>query len=382
MNPKPMKIAVLTSSRADYGIYQPLLRRLEKDPYFELELIAFGTHLSRQHGYTVDRVRQDGFRIASEVESLVQGDSEEAISTAMALTSLKFAGLWKNVKGQYDLVFCLGDRYEMFAAVSASIPFNIPFAHIHGGETTLGAIDDTLRHCLSLMCKFHFTTTESYAERVGQLLGLDKNNQVFNVGSLSLDNLDDLVLLDKEEFQKTFDIDLTPPTILFTWHPETVNTEDNLANLDQVLQSLDTLKEKYRIVITMPNADTMGNRVRDQLQNFINASRKKVSAVESFGVKGYFSCMEHCAFVMGNSSSGIIEAASFGKFVLNIGDRQKGRAAGGNVIHVRTDAKEILNAVKKLENSDPPSRENLYWSGGASEKIVKALKTQTEWSEK
>lgn len=368
-----MKIAVLTSSRADYGIYQPLLRRLENDTDFDLQLIVFGTHLSRQHGYTIDQIHEDGYRIAAEVESLVQGDSEEAISTAMALTSMKFAGLWKIFSNSFDLVFCLGDRYEMYAAVSASIPFNISFAHIHGGEKTLGAIDNTFRHCLSLMCRYHFTTTRQYADRVRQLLDDPDNATVHNVGSLSLDNLSDIKLLSKEQFRNKYDIDLNQPTALFTWHPETVNVTHNIRDLDVILQSLDFLDD-YQIVITMPNADTMGERVKQKLQFYFERNRERVVVVESFGTLGYFSCMEHASFLMGNSSSGIIEAASFGKYVLNIGNRQKGRATGKNVIHVEPKLEQILTSVEKIEQSKSPGRENIYYQGGAADKILEILR--------
>jgi len=372
-----MKIAVLTSSRADYGIYQPLLRRLENDSYFELELIVFGTHLSRQHGYTVDQIRKDGFTITAEVESLLLGDTEEAISTAMALTSMKFAGLWNSVKDKYDLVFCLGDRYEMFAAVSSSIPYNIPFAHIHGGEKTLGAMDNTFRHCLTQMCRYHFVTTEKYAQRVKELLENEEKNNVFHVGSLSLDNLDDIELFDKNQFQKKYGIDLSNPSILFTWHPETIETTKNLDDLNQILSALDEL-QNYQVIITLPNADTMSDQLRQNLLAYVNKNSSRTITVNSFGTQGYFSCMQHVRFMMGNSSSGIIEAASFKKFVINIGKRQKGREFGENVLHVPADKEKILNTVELIEISDSPESDNIYWNGGASDKIIHILKNRSE----
>ncbi len=368
-----MKVAVLTSSRADYGIYQPILRRLQGDPFFELELIVFGTHLSHEHGYTIDQIQKDGYKIIASVESLMSGDSEEAISTAMALTMMKFSDLWNRFRNRYDLVFCLGDRYEMFAAVASSTPYNMTFAHIHGGEKTLGAIDNTFRHCLSLMSRYHFTTTGRHAERVKNLVEDEIKNNVFNVGSLSLDNLDDIGLLDKKEFQKIYGIDLSQPSILFTWHPETVRTTRNIRDLNQILSALDQLNA-YRVVITMPNADTMGDQVRQKLLNYADENRERVTAVKSFGTQGYFSCMEHAEFLMGNSSSGIIEAASFGKFVINIGDRQKGRECGDNVLHVPAKETKILEAAEKIESSQPPGRKNIYWNGGASDKIIQILK--------
>lgn len=372
-----MNIGVLTSSRADYGIYRPLLKRLEEDPFFNLELIVFGTHLSQFHGFTVQNIRKDGFCIAHRVDSLTLGDSEEAVSSAMALTSAKFSGLWASVVKKYDLIFCLGDRYEMFAAVSAGVPFNLKFAHIHGGEETRGAIDNVFRHSITHMSAYHFTTTEQYKSRVLQLLGQGEgsgNSKVLNVGSLSLDNLNDMELLSVTDFSRLYGIDISKPTILFTFHPETVRTDSNEVFIDEIEQALEKLIHRYRIIITMPNADTRGNLVRDRLKAFGEKHENRVLLVESFGTRGYFSCMSHANFLMGNSSSGIIEAASFGKYVINLGDRQKGRATGENVLHVKINQDKILSAVRDIEMRPPFSGKNIYWNRGAAHKIIDQLK--------
>src|SRR5512133_978023 len=170
-----IKVAVLTSSRADYGIYQPLLRKMQADSDIDVHIIAFGTHTSHYHGYTLEIIKNDGYTLDYVIDNLLLGDSEEAISTAIGLTQMKFASIWAQEKKNYDVVLCLGDRYEMFAAVSAAIPFNIKLAHLHGGETTLGAIDDVLRHSISLCCRYHFTATSDYAKKVSQIIGTDKN---------------------------------------------------------------------------------------------------------------------------------------------------------------------------------------------------------------
>ena len=372
-----MRVAILTSSRADYGIYQPLLRRLEKDPFFEMEVVAFGTHLSEFHGYTLRNIQEDGFKVARQLESLVLGDSAEAVSSAMGLTTLKFSSYWASAKDTYDLIFCLGDRYEMFAAVSAGIPFNLNFAHIHGGEETLGAIDNVFRHSITQMADYHFTTTGQYKERVLQLLGENNaiENKVYNVGSLSLDNIKDVELLDTSEFLQQYGIDLNKPTILFTFHPETVTPQVNEAYIEKIIDALEQLEE-YQIVITMPNADTKGSVIRHVLKDFINQNPDRAFGVESFGTKGYFSCMKYADMLMGNSSSGIIEAASFDKYVINLGDRQKGRAAGENVLHAGITTEKIIEAVKEIEQLPEPSGENIYWNGGASEQIINILKSE------
>jgi len=371
-----MRIAVLTSSRADYGIYQPLLRRLERDTFFDLELIVFGTHLSEFHGHTLNNILEDEYQIAREVESLVLGDSAEAVSTAMGLTLAKFSSLWAEIQDKYDLVFCLGDRYEMFAAVSAAIPFNLPFAHIHGGEETKGAIDNIFRHSITQMAKYHFTTTESYKKRVLQLLDLNESEaDVYNVGSLSLDNLNDIELLDTAVFLDEYGIDMSLPTILFTFHPETVSADLNETYINEVIEALEAL-DKYQVVITMPNADPKGNIIRKELNKFINSNENRAHGVESFGIRGYFSCMKHAHLLMGNSSSGIIEAASFGKYVINLGNRQQGRASGPNVLDIKIDAAKILSAVKEFEQKPHPGSDNIYWNGGAAEQIIKVLKEE------
>ena len=364
-----MRVAVLTSSRADYGIYLPLLKKLATDPAFELKIIAFGTHLSHFHGYTLKEIQQDGFEVYKTVESLVLGDSPEAIGSAIGLTQLKFASVWAAEKENLDLIFALGDRYEMFAAVMAAIPFNIPVAHIHGGETTLGAIDNTFRHAITLASQWHFTSTQTHAVRVKELTG--KTEKVYNVGALSLDNMQDMQLLSKEQFQEKFGIDISMSSVLVTFHPETVSFEANLKYTDELIAALKELN--YQIIITMPNADTMGAAIRQKLMAFA-ALNPNVKTVESFGTLGYFSCMQHCSFLIGNTSSGIIEAASFGKYVINVGDRQLGREGSANVFHCPVQKDAILAVVYKIEELPAFTGENIYGAGNSANKIIAALK--------
>ncbi len=367
-----IRIAVLTSSRADYGIYRPLLVKMREDPDVDLRIVAFGTHLSESHGMTVNEILADGFEVQYKIETVPSGDSKRAIANAMGRTVSLFSDLWEKLYHDIDLVFCLGDRYEMFSAVSASIPFNIPLAHIHGGETTLGAIDNVFRHCITLMADYHFTTTEQYTDRVKQLTG--DREYVYNVGALSLDNIGLVPLLSKKEFLDRFGIDLEKSSILFTYHPETVGTEKNGHNIREVISALKQLSD-YQIIITMPNADTSNIEIRGLLNEYIRNNKENVFGIEHFGTQGYFTCLEKCRFVMGNSSSGIIEAASFGRYVINIGDRQKGRASGENVIHVSADKKRILEAVEMVEKAPVPGRDNIYWNGGAAKKIMEVVKT-------
>jgi GDP/UDP-N,N'-diacetylbacillosamine 2-epimerase (hydrolysing) len=220
-----MKIGILTSSRADFGIYLPLIKALKNDAYFDIGIIAFGTHLSDFHNYTLSQIEEAGFEVRYRIDSMLLSDTPDAIGTAIGLTIIKFSSFWKEHANEFDVVFCLGDRYEMFAAVTAGIPFQIKFAHLHGGEKTMGAIDNVFRHCISHAAKIHFVSTQLYAERLREML--DENKQIYNVGALSLENLKTVDLLTVPEFEVKWGVNLKTPTILMTFHPETVNLNSN-----------------------------------------------------------------------------------------------------------------------------------------------------------
>jgi len=365
-----MKIAVLTSSRADYGIYLPLLCAMKEDSFFDLRIIAFGTHLSSLHGHTIDTIKKDGFTIDHELDHILPSDTEEAIASSMSIAFEKFVKVWQKEKKNYDLVLCLGDRYEMFAAVSAASPFGIKFAHLHGGETTLGAIDNEFRHCITIFSTLHFTSTEKYAERVAAIKGSTEN--VYCVGALSLDNLKQAKLLSREQFQEKFSIDLSKSSILVTFHPQTVNTQPNKKNAEELIKALGEI-ETYQIIITMPNADTMGNTMREVYKKFASENNNVV-LVENFGTEGYFNCMNLCAMVVGNSSSGIIEAASFKKYVVDIGNRQCGRAVSANVIHCEAEANEILQACSKALKKGEYQGDNIYYKPNVAQNIIQTLR--------
>lgn len=367
-----MRIGILTSSRADYGIYMPLLKKMKDDSFFNISIIAFGTHLSDFHGKTLNQIESSGLKVDYQIESMMLTDSAGSVSTAIGLTCIKFADFWKEHQTKFDLVFCLGDRYEMFAAVTAGIPFQIKFAHLHGGETTLGAIDNVFRHAITLASKYHFVSTEAYASRVKMLI--ESNDHVFNVGALSLDNIDSLKLLSTEEFYQKWHVDFSIKTILTTFHPETVALEKNESYAEELVKAINHLTD-YQFLITMPNADTAGNIIRNALKsNFENNDR--VFLIENLGSQSYFTAMKYCSFLMGNTSSGIIEAASFGKAVMNLGDRQKGRLGGENIIHSKVEATAIINSVKTIESSNFQHIKNMYWNDGAATKIINILKKE------
>lgn len=365
-----MKVGILTSSRADFGVYFPLVKKLFQDSYFQPEIIAFGTHLSTKFGMTIDEIEKGGFIVKHKLETLPKDDSSLAISLAISKTTAVFSEFWNT--NSFDLVFALGDRYEMMSAVLSGSPFNVTFAHIHAGETTLGAIDNAYRHIISLLSKYLFVSTEEYRNRAIEIIQRPKD--VFNVGALSIDNLISEKLYSISEFKEKFEIDLNIPTILTTFHPETVGFEKNELYIKELLSALKELSLKYQIVITMPNSDTEGLMIREKIEKF-GHQKENIILVESFGMKGYLSCMKHCSILVGNTSSGFVEAAFFPKWVINLGSRQKGRIITPNILNSVIEKNEILNSVFKNCERDLPTNCNVYGDGSATNNIIIQIKT-------
>lgn len=367
-----MKILFLTSSRADFSIYEPLLEGLKNDTFFEVKILAFGTHLSKKHGYTADYIRSLGYQIDFEIDTTPQGDQAYDISDSIGKSIQLFAKFWQNHGNEFDWVFCLGDRYEMFAAIIAAVPFGIPFAHLHGGETSLGAIDQIFRHAISLSSQLHFVATQENKARLCQILG--HSNGIHWVGSLALDRLNNFNFFSKEEFKQLFNFDFNKKAILVTIHPETVNLDRNIPNIKEMIKAIGLLHE-YQFLVTLPNADTDGNKIRMALYE-ANDQLSNICLVENLGTKGYFSAMKWAKLLVGNTSSGIIEAASFGKYVINLGDRQLGRQAGPNVLHLPFDAIQIVDGVQQLEKKGDWEGGNVYFKEGATQAIITILKNE------
>jgi GDP/UDP-N,N'-diacetylbacillosamine 2-epimerase (hydrolysing) len=365
-----LKIALLTSSRADYGIYLPLLKALKQDPFFKLHIIAFGTHLSPKYGETVNCIMDDGFEVSVKVDTMPDDDTPGSIAHAMGKTMTNFSRVW--AEGNFDLIIALGDRFEMFAACAASVPFGIPVAHIHGGETTLGAIDDTFRHSITQMASYHFAAAEKYKERIIQLKGSAKH--VYNTGALSVDNLASTTLQSIDSFREEFGIDLSVPGILITFHPETVDYHKNEKYVDELMAALSMI-EGYQFIIMMPNADTTSNMIREKIQDFI-AHNTHAFGVESFGSLAYLSCMKHCRMMLGNTSSGFIEAGFFPKYVINIGERQLGRIVTPNIHNCAIERNAIVKAVKDFKEGTVAEKISIYGSGKAAQQIVSILKKE------
>ncbi|MFV8346780.1 UDP-N-acetylglucosamine 2-epimerase [Flavobacterium sp. ZB4P13] len=364
-----MKIGILTSSRADYGIYLPLLQKMKSDSFFEIEIIAFGTHLSKSHGYTVRDIEKDGYICIHTISALISNDDAQSIASSYGLTVLKFSDFWAS--HTYDLVFCLGDRFEMSAAVQAGIPFGVKFAHIHGGETTLGAIDNVYRHQITLASKLHFTATDVFREKVIDLIGSSEG--VFDIGSLSLNDIKCFVPIDRATFFEKFNIP-NKEFALVTFHPETMLVQENVKYAQAMKNALVTISEKLFVIITMPNADTQGSVYREAIEKLKKEFPERFLLIENFGKINYFSAMHYAKILIGNTSSGILEAASFGKYVVNVGDRQKGRVQSHNVLNSEFEETAMITAVAKAMSFEKYNGENVYFKEGVADNIIKTLK--------
>ena len=367
------KIGVLTSSRADYGIYKPLLHVLSKDPKFVLKLIVFGSHLlSKAKNNSLDEILKDNYGEMTKVHGIANTNSPQEIVNSYGECIINFSKFWS--KNSFDLVIAMGDRFEMSAVIQSTIPFEIKVAHIHGGETTIGAIDNIYRHQISLASKLHFVSTEKYKNRLVEILGSKKN--IYNFGALSISDLEIKKLKPWEKVCTEFKIP-NKPFILVTFHPETVNFKNIPLHIIELEKVFEKLYPDYNLIITGVNQDTNNKLFYDFYKKVKLKASDKIFLVESFGKKNYFSALRNCLFLLGNSSSGIIEAASFQKYVINVGTRQKGRTMGENIINVNYNTKEILDSIKILKSKiNKLNISNIYYKPNTSEEIYKVIKKE------
>jgi UDP-hydrolysing UDP-N-acetyl-D-glucosamine 2-epimerase len=339
-------IGVVTTSRADYSCYRPLLNAFQADPEISPKLYVSGTHLSPEFGMTVRSVEADGIEIVERVEMLLSSDTPEAIAKSMGLGLIGFGQAFSRYRP--EILIVLGDRYEMHAATLAALPFKIPIAHISGGELTEGAIDDALRHSITKLSHLHFTATEAYARRVIQL-GEDPK-RVFVSGEPTLDHISTAPRLTPEELRKRFGIDVERPFLLVTFHPVTLEYEDVERQIDELLAALD--QAGFAVIFTMPNADTAGRIITARIRQWIQSHPGVGDLVDNFGSEAYHSVLCRAIAVVGNSSSGIIEAPSFKVPAINVGIRQAGRIRAESVIDVGNERAEILAAIRKAASSE------------------------------
>jgi GDP/UDP-N,N'-diacetylbacillosamine 2-epimerase (hydrolysing) len=365
------KICAVTGTRAEFGILYCLLKGIQADKDLELQLIVTGTHLEKEFGYTITEIEKE-FSINQKIPLELSDDTTLGISKSMALATLGFTKTFEEL--QPDLLILLGDRYEIFCAASSALISQIPVAHIHGGELTQGAYDDAFRHSITKMSHLHFTSTDEYSNRVIQMG--EQPNKVFNVGALGIENIKRLPLLDKKKFQNSINFTLGNKNILVTFHPETLGTKSSKEQFQELLEVLDTL-EDTKIIFTKSNADTDGKIINAMIDDYVK-TRKNTISFDSLGQLRYLSCLQYMDCVIGNSSSGILEAPSFKIGTINIGSRQKGRIKAESVIDVDCDKKSILHGLKTLYSKDFQKKlencVNPYNSDHTSKKIVNILK--------
>ena len=363
-------IGVVSVARSDYGIYLPLLRRIKNDPDLNLLLIVTGMHLSPEFGMTANRIEDDGFKIHRKIEMLVSSDTAIGTGKSIGLGTIGFAELYG--EGQIDLLVVLGDRFEMLTAVVASLPFDIPIAHIHGGESTEGLIDEAIRHSISKMSHLHFVSNDRYGQRVVQMG--EAPWRVIVSGSPTIDNLTTTKLRAKPEIYDRLGIDISSPYLLVTFHPITLKPEDTASDLASLLEALEVVD--LNVVFTYPNADPG----YDRIIKFINEefkNRRKYKIFKNAGSSMYANLIANSKALVGNSSSGIVEAASFKKPAVNIGTRQDGKFMPKNVINTGYNSINILNGIKialsKRFNKKIKNLLNPYESNISIKKIVSLI---------
>lgn len=331
----------MTSSRADYGLLCRLMRAIRDDEDLDLQVIATGMHLTPEFGLTYRTIEQDGFPIDRKVEMLLSADSDSAVTKSIGVGLIAFSVALDDLRP--DIVVVLGDRFELLSVAIAALVARIPIAHIHGGETSQGAIDEGVRHAITKMASLHFAATEAYRRRIIQM-GEDPR-YVFAYGAPGLDALHDATLLTRHELASHLDFELERPTAIVTYHPVTLERNTAEAQIENLLTAL--LQANVRAVFTKSNADTQGRRINQRLAEFCRDRPADYRLYDNLGQEVYLSCLSHLDLMIGNSSSGLIEAPSFRLPVVNIGDRQRGRIKAANVIDVGYSVAEIVSGIEQ-----------------------------------
>ena len=367
------KICVVTGTRAEYGLLYWLMRELKSDQEIKLQIIVTGMHLSPEFGLTYKEIEKD-FKIDRKLEILTSFDTSLDTSKAMGSAQISFAEAYEELRP--DIIVVLGDRYEIFSAVTAAMIARIPVAHIHGGEATEGLVDEAIRHSISKMSQLHFTATEDYKNRVIQLG--EHPSRVFNVGGMGIENIKRMELLTKVEFEKSIGSKLNKKNILVTFHPVTLEASTSKKQFQELLYSIDELNET-KIIFTKANSDTDGRIINQLIDEYTAKNNSKAIAFTSLGQLRYLSAMQFVDAIVGNSSSGLIEAPTFKIGTINIGDRQKGRLKADSIIDCSPDRENIKKAFEELYSdkfqSDIKTSKNPYGDSCASTQIIKVLKT-------
>ncbi len=367
------KIAIVTGTRAEYGLLKPLIKKVYNDDYFELQLYVTAMHLSPEFGRTIQEIEEDGFPIRKKIETLMSSNTGVGVVKSMGLTQISFAEAFQELEP--DFLIVLGDRTEILSVVTAAYMLGVPVGHLHGGETTEGAYDEGIRHSITKMSYYHFTSTQVYKNRVIQLG--ESPDRVFNVGAIGLDSIKELELLSKQEFEDSIKFKLGKVNFLITYHPVTLENNSAKNQMKNLLKAVDKFDDA-KIIITKPNSDKGGRDIIQVIDEYVVQNAHKVIAFDSLGQLRYLSALQYVNVVIGNSSSGLIEVPEFNIPTVNIGDRQKGRFMPKSVINSEENESAIFKAIKKslsdvflkgIYNFDNP-----YGNGTTSSQIIKILK--------
>lgn len=368
------RICIVTGSRAEYGLLRPVIDGLLADPALELQLVVTGMHLSAEFGSTWREIEADGIPIAARVEMLLGSDTAVGVTKSTGLGMIGFADAFARLGP--DIVVLLGDRFEILAAATAALLAAIPVAHLHGGETTEGAFDEAIRHAVTKMAQLHFVAARPYRDRVIQLG--EAPERVFEVGGLGVDAIGRIARMSRDELEADLGVDLARRSLLITFHPVTLDAGSAEDQLRALLAALDDCEAGTTLIFTMPNADTGGRALRALVEDFV-ADRPDAHAFASLGQRRYLSLLGEVDAVIGNSSSGLAEAPSFGIGTVNIGDRQTGRLKASSVIDCDPTRYGIARALRRLRDADfvasLADTVNPYGRGGAGPAIVEVLRT-------
>ena len=367
------KVCIFTGTRAEYGLLKPLMDEIKSDPDLELQIVASCMHLSPEFGLTYQEIEKDGFNIDEKVEMLLSSDTPSGILKSMGLGMIGYTDALNRLKP--DITVVLGDRFEALAFAIASFVNRIPIAHLYGGEATEGLIDEGIRHCITKLSYLHFTSTEEYRRRVIQLG--EEPQRVFNVGALGIDNIKKMKLLTKNEIESKLGIKFKSKNLLITYHPVTLKKDESEKEFKALLNVLKEIEDTL-FIFTKPNADTEGRKIINLIEEFVKENSGKAVVFTSLGQLKYLSIMQYVDAVVGNSSSGIIEAPSLKVPTINIGDRQKGRIRAKSIIDCKGTEEDIKRALviiydknfrENLQNIDNP-----YGDGNSASKIKNILK--------
>jgi len=373
-----MEICIATGTRAEYGLLKPLMEAIKKEAEWSLQLLVTGAHLSPEFGLTYKQIEQDGINIDAKVEMLLSSDTAEGIVKSMGIGMIGFADALKNLSPK--LLIILGDRYEMLALASAALIYKIPIIHIHGGEITEGAYDDAIRHAITKMSHLHFTSTEAYRQRVIQLG--ERPQCVFNVGAIGLDNIRSIKFLNRAALEENLKIKFLKYNYQVTFHPATLENISAAEQFDQLLQAIKTQPDSF-FVFTKANADTDGRVINQMIDQHVLENPNTSAAFTSLGTLRFLSLVKACDAIIGNSSSGIIEAPSLQTVTINIGDRQKGRIQADSVINCEPNTEDIIKAIALSKASNDghlmKTLNNPYGNGQTTPQIIKAIKS-VDWN--